>query len=56
MSAKGTTWRKAEKMALVERSGEDKLPEWVYKLIDTLSAEIQLLKDEIKKLKNDNSN
>lgn len=57
MSAKGTTWTKADKVISVKfQQKPDELPQWVYRLIDTLSAEIQLLQKELKTIKNDNSN
>jgi len=58
MSAKGTTWRKSdiqENVQLLPKKDE-KLPQWAYELINSLSSEIEILKEQVKTLKNDNSN
>jgi len=51
MSAKGTTWRKEDKLNSYPIPMPDKLPDWVYTLIDALSAEINLLREQNIKLK-----
>jgi len=52
MSAKGTTWTKADKVISVKfQQKPDELPQWVYNLIDTLSVELTRLQAENKELK-----
>lgn len=53
MSAKGTTWKKGCVISQNEITPKANvpLPTWAYDLIHSLSAEIQLLRDENERLK-----